>query len=76
MMTYATMTSHQPVRKPVRPSSATEVARMMMVSAAKPYFTSLPLKPHCLNFKAKKRHLANQQIAGDENQSQNDEYRP
>ena len=23
------MTSHQPVRKPVRPSSATEVARMM-----------------------------------------------
>ena len=26
MMTYATMTSHQPVRKPVRPSSATEVA--------------------------------------------------
>ena len=74
MMTYATMTSHQPVRKPVRPSSATEVARMMMVSAAKPYFTSLPLK--LFELQCEKRHLANQQIAGDENQSQNDEYRP
>ena len=44
MMTYATMTSHQPVRKPVRPSSATEVARMMRVSAAKPYFYLIALE--------------------------------
>ena len=42
----------------------------------KAIFHLIALETPLLEFQGEKRHLANQQIAGDENQSQNDEYRP
>lgn len=42
----------------------------------KAIFHLIALETPLLELQGEKRHLANQQIAGDENQSQNDEYRP
>ena len=50
--TYIRMMIHQPSRKPLMPSAATEMARTATAKPTKPYFTSLPLNDHCLNFSA------------------------
>ena len=50
--TYIRMMIHQPCRNPLAPSSATERARIATAKPAKPYFISLPLYDHCLNFRA------------------------
>lgn len=46
------MMIHQPSRKPLMPSAATDKARTATAKPTKPYFTSLPLNDHCLNFRA------------------------
>ena len=76
MMTYATMTSHQLGEETGQTIECYRSSEEDDGERGKAIFHLIALETPLLEFQGEKRHLANQQIAGDENQSQNDEYRP